>query len=420
MSYLNSIYTQLFTTGSASITAIDGSSQHLEQRALRADIASWLPNSKDARILEIGCGADAFLLLAKEAGYTQAVGIDANKLEDAFVHLETHQGVYDCIVALDVIERHSKADAIRLLKAVRSALKPTGRVVVRTLNADAPFASIHVHGDLTHQLALNAQSTHQLLETCGFTATELRGAHVVVEGRLREALLQAVSTTARVASTVALYALGRTAPSILASRLVASGVRTLDVERAPTHIATKTEEAPVVPEPEDTPANDEIRFSVSDSSLGSVLVAASSQGVCAVLLGDESEELEADLKRRFPEAEFVDVDEAFEALAAQVVAHVEASNDSLDVPLDLRGTEFQLRVWDALRQIPAGSSETYSEVAARIGSPQSARAIAGACAANALAVVVPCHRVVRADGGLSGYRWGVERKRSLLEREAKG
>lgn len=423
MSYLNSLYSRLFATPSSTST-------RLERSALKADVMSLLPSKKDARILDVGCGSGAFLLLAMEAGYTQSFGIDANAgqvesarrsglpnvaVEDPLVHLEKHPKEYDCIVAVDVIERLSKADAIRLMKAIRSALKSNGRVVVRTLNADAPFASINVHGDLTHQLALNARSARQLLETSGFTATELRGAQVVVEGRLRETLSQAVSKTARAVSSVALYALGRSTPSIMAPRLVASAVRTLDVVPAPTPTPVETS-----PEPEDESAVEAIRFSVSDSSLGSVLVAATAKGVCAVLIGDDPAELEADLKKRFPDDAFTEVDKKFEALAARVVAHVNASNEPLDVPLDLRGTEFQRQVWEALRRIPAGSTESYSEVGARIGLPKSAMAVASACAANAVAVVVPCHRVVRADGSLSGYRWGVERKRALLEREAHG
>ena len=166
-------------------------------------------------------------------------------------------------------------------------------------------------------------------------------------------------------------------------------------------------------------ANTEIRFAIGECSLGSILVAASERGVCAILLGDDPDQLARDLQDRFPRAELMGGDAGFEQLVAKVVGFVEAPRLGLDLPLDVRGTAFQQRVWQALRQIPAGETVSYTEVAKRIGSPKSVRAVAQACAANALAVAIPCHRVVRNDGGLSGYRWGVERKRALLGREAK-
>jgi AraC family transcriptional regulator of adaptative response/methylated-DNA-[protein]-cysteine methyltransferase len=161
----------------------------------------------------------------------------------------------------------------------------------------------------------------------------------------------------------------------------------------------------------------EIRFAIGQSALGAVLVARSERGVCAILLGDDPEELLRDLERRFPKATLIGGDADFERLVAMVVGFVEAPELGLDLPLDIRGTAFQQRVWQALRQIPAGATVSYAEIARRIGAPGSVRAVAGACAANALAVAIPCHRVVRTDGGLSGYRWGIERKRALLERE---
>ena len=162
----------------------------------------------------------------------------------------------------------------------------------------------------------------------------------------------------------------------------------------------------------------EIRFAIGECSLGSILVARSELGVCAILLGDDPDALARDLQDRFPRARLIGGDSDFERLVAQVVGFVEAPGIGLDLPLDVRGTAFQQRVWQALREIPAGSTATYAEIAARIGTPKSVRAVAGACAANLLAVAIPCHRVIRADGGLSGYRWGVERKRRLLQREA--
>lgn len=164
-------------------------------------------------------------------------------------------------------------------------------------------------------------------------------------------------------------------------------------------------------------AGAEIRFATTRCSLGALLVAASDRGVCAILLGDAPEALREDLGRRFPRAALREGEAGFGALVAQVVALIEAPGLGHDLPLDLRGTTFQQRVWQALRQIPAGRTESYAEVAARIGAPGAARAVARACAGNALAVAIPCHRVVRGDGGLSGYRWGAPRKRALLERE---
>ena len=164
-------------------------------------------------------------------------------------------------------------------------------------------------------------------------------------------------------------------------------------------------------------ANTEIRFAVGECFLGSILVARSDKGVCAILLGDDANELARELQDRFPQANLIGGDADFEQLVARVVGFVEAPGIGLDLPLDVRGTVFQQRVWQALREIPVGETASYTEIAHRIGSPNSVRAVAQACAANALAVAIPCHRVVRNDGGLSGYRWGVERKRALLGRE---
>jgi AraC family transcriptional regulator, regulatory protein of adaptative response / methylated-DNA-[protein]-cysteine methyltransferase len=160
-----------------------------------------------------------------------------------------------------------------------------------------------------------------------------------------------------------------------------------------------------------------IRFAVGECSLGSILVARSERGVCAILLGDDPDSLARELQDRFPRAELIGSDREFEALVARVVGFVESPALGLDLPLDVRGTAFQQRVWQALRTIPAGETASYAEIARRIGAPSSIRAVAQACGANALAVAIPCHRVVRNDGALSGYRWGVERKRSLLDRE---
>ena len=161
----------------------------------------------------------------------------------------------------------------------------------------------------------------------------------------------------------------------------------------------------------------EIRFAVGECSLGSVLVAQSAKGVCAILLGDDPEALVRELQDRFPRSTLVGGDPAFEQTVAKVIGLIETPTRGLDLPLDVRGTAFQQQVWQALRAIPPGETASYAEIAARIGAPQSARAVAQACAANNLAVAIPCHRVVRTDGSLSGYRWGIDRKRSLLDRE---
>ena len=160
-----------------------------------------------------------------------------------------------------------------------------------------------------------------------------------------------------------------------------------------------------------------IQFAVGQCSLGSILVAQSARGVCAILMGDDPDALVRELQDTFPRAQLVGGDAAFERTVATVIGFVEAPAHGLDLPLDVRGTAFQQRVWKALQAIPAGSTASYAEIAKRIGAPGGARAVAQACAANALAVAIPCHRVVRTDGALSGYRWGVERKRNLLARE---
>ncbi|MEN3346575.1 MAG: AraC family transcriptional regulator [Bradyrhizobium sp.] len=165
-------------------------------------------------------------------------------------------------------------------------------------------------------------------------------------------------------------------------------------------------------------ANEEIRFAVGQSCLGAILVASSTKGVAAILLGDDAEALLRDLQDRFPNACLIGADRDYEAIVARVVGFVEAPELGLDLPLDVRGTAFQQRVWQALQDVPVGTTVTYAELAERMGSCKSVRAVAGACAANKLAVAIPCHRVIRTDGSVSGYAWGVERKRALLDREA--
>ena len=165
-------------------------------------------------------------------------------------------------------------------------------------------------------------------------------------------------------------------------------------------------------------ANEYIRFAVGQSSLGAILVASSDKGVASILIGDDPDELVRDLQDRFPKARLVGGDKEYESMVARVVSFVEAPGIGLNLPLDVRGTAFQRRVWQALQDIPVGQTSSYSEIARRIGAPKSVRAVASACAANHIAVAIPCHRVVRNDGALSGYAWGVERKRELVAREA--
>ncbi len=164
-------------------------------------------------------------------------------------------------------------------------------------------------------------------------------------------------------------------------------------------------------------AGETLCFAIGQTALGAILVASSSKGVAAILLGDDPDALARDLQDRFPNATLTGADPGYEAVVAKVVGLVAAPQSGLDLPLDVRGTAFQQRVWQALRAIPAGQTLSYSALAARIGAPGAVRAVAGACAANRLAVAIPCHRVVRSDGALSGYAWGVARKRSLLARE---
>lgn len=161
----------------------------------------------------------------------------------------------------------------------------------------------------------------------------------------------------------------------------------------------------------------DISFALGECSLGSILVAETARGICAILLGDNPEPLLQSLQDRFPRATLHGGDAEFEQRIAQIIGFVEAPAIGLDLPLDIRGTAFQQRVWQALRAIPPGQTVSYSTLAAAIGSPRAVRAVASACAANTLAVAIPCHRVIRRDGSLSGYRWGLERKRELLARE---
>jgi AraC family transcriptional regulator of adaptative response/methylated-DNA-[protein]-cysteine methyltransferase len=167
-------------------------------------------------------------------------------------------------------------------------------------------------------------------------------------------------------------------------------------------------------------ANTAIHFAIGECSLGSILVAKSERGVCAVLIGDDPLQLMRDLQDQFPKANLIGGESGYEDMVAKVVGLIEKPGVGLDLPLDIRGTAFQQRVWKALQQIPVGSTASYADIAKSIGMPKAVRAVAHACGANSLAVAIPCHRVIRNDGALSGYRWGVERKQALLDRQAQG
>jgi O-6-methylguanine DNA methyltransferase len=165
-------------------------------------------------------------------------------------------------------------------------------------------------------------------------------------------------------------------------------------------------------------AAEEIAFSIGESALGAVLVARSTDGVCAILIGSVAAELESDLATRFTDSKLVRNDRKLSDDLGKILRFIETPSDGLNLRLDIRGTPFQQRVWEALLRIPPGSIVTYGALANRIGKPGAVRAVANACAANAIALAIPCHRVVRSNGTLSGYRWGVERKRALIAREA--
>lgn len=162
----------------------------------------------------------------------------------------------------------------------------------------------------------------------------------------------------------------------------------------------------------------DIFFAFTQCSLGSILVAQSKKGVCSILIGDDAVLLVRDLEDQFPKANLIGGEPGYVDAVAKVVGMIEHPGMGLDLPLDIRGTAFQQRVWKALQHIPPGSTATYTDIAKKIGKPKAVRAVAQACASNVLAGAIPCHRVIRTDGALSGYRWGVERKKALLEREA--
>jgi O-6-methylguanine DNA methyltransferase len=167
-------------------------------------------------------------------------------------------------------------------------------------------------------------------------------------------------------------------------------------------------------------AHIDIHFAIGECSLGSILVATSERGVCSILIGEDPVLLMQNLQEQFPKGNLIGNEGGYEDLVAKVVGLIEKPGVGLNLPLDIRGTAFQQRVWKALQQIPVGTTASYADIAKQIGMPKAVRAVAQACGANALAVAIPCHRVIRSDGAVSGYRWGVERKRALLAQEAHG
>lgn len=253
--------------------------------------------------------------------------------------------------------------------------------------AEAP-ASL---GELAERAGLSSAHLHRVFKSVtGLTPRAYLAAHRA--GRVREALAHAVSVTeafhdAGYGSSGRFYEQAGAVLGMTPSAYRAGG------------------------------ADAEIRFALGQCSLGAILVAESARGICAISLGDDAETLLRELQERFPQARLIGADAAFEQRVAQIVGLIETPSRGTHLPLDIRGTAFQQRVWQALRDIPAGSTVSYAELARRIGSPEAVRAVGSACAANVLAVAIPCHRVVRSDGGLSGYRWGVERKQTLLTRE---
>ncbi|MCX8977110.1 bifunctional DNA-binding transcriptional regulator/O6-methylguanine-DNA methyltransferase Ada [Citrobacter portucalensis] len=166
--------------------------------------------------------------------------------------------------------------------------------------------------------------------------------------------------------------------------------------------------------------NVSVRYTLADCALGRCLVAESERGICAILLGDDDATLVADLHALFPAAQDVPADANFQQRVREVIVAINSRDAPLSLPLDIRGTAFQQQVWQALRTIPCGETVSYQQLASAIGKPKAVRAVASACGANKLAIVIPCHRVIRGDGALSGYRWGIARKAQLLQREATG
>jgi len=247
---------------------------------------------------------------------------------------------------------------------------------------------------LAHELGFSAAHFHrQFKAATGLTPRAYAAAHR--EGKVRKTLAKSTSVTA------AVYDAGYAT----ASRFYEKSDAILGM--APRHYKAG---AP----------NTDITFAVGRCSLGHVLAAQSEKGICAILLGDDPKAMERELKGRFPRANLIPAGKAFARTLAKVTALIDDPARGLDLPLDIRGTAFQKRVWQALTEIPPGETSTYAALAKRIGRPKAVRAVGTACGANPLGVVVPCHRALRTDGGLGGYYWGLPRKRALLKKESGG
>ncbi|WP_072395610.1 bifunctional DNA-binding transcriptional regulator/O6-methylguanine-DNA methyltransferase Ada [Hyphomicrobium sp. CS1GBMeth3] len=344
---------------------------------------------------------------AADTRYWKAVQARDRRSDGTFVYAVATTGVYcrpSCAarrakrenVSFCASWREAEAAGFRACKRCRPNERQDGSSLDMVREA-CRFIETAEHAPSLSELAarsgLSPSHFHRVfLAATGVTPKAYASAHR--HGRLREALKTGATVTeamhdAGFGSSSRLHAASRAALGMTPSEFKSGG------------------------------ANTAIRFAVGHCDLGAILVAASDKGITAILLGDDAEALVHELEDCFPRATLVGGDAAFEAVVSQVVGLVEAPEAGLGLPLDVRGTAFQYRVWEALSQIPVGATATYSEIAARIGMPKAVRAVASACASNKIAVAIPCHRVVRTDGSLSGYRWGVARKRALLKREAR-
>ncbi|MFT3996533.1 MAG: bifunctional DNA-binding transcriptional regulator/O6-methylguanine-DNA methyltransferase Ada [Asticcacaulis sp.] len=330
-------------------------------------------------------------------------------LEDAFVYGVKTTGIYcRCTCA----SRRPKAENVRFFETVADAVAAGFRACRRCLPDEAGHRQRQAQmvadicreietaeaepslEDMARRAGLSPFHFHRVFRTVtGLTPKAYARAHRAQ--KMRTALKTSPSVTE------AIYEAGFNAPSRFYADT--SGALGMTPKAFRTGGAAET-----------------IRFAIGQSHLGAVLVARSEKGICAVFLGDEAEVLLRDLQDAFPKAELIGGDADFEDVLAKVAGLIEAPGSDFDLPLDIRGTLFQRKVWAALQALPAGARISYAELADRVGLPSAVRAVASACAANRIAVAIPCHRVVRTDGALSGYRWGVERKAALLATESSG
>jgi AraC family transcriptional regulator of adaptative response/methylated-DNA-[protein]-cysteine methyltransferase len=297
--------------------------------------------------------------------------------------------------------------------AIAAGFRPCKRCHPESLDAGTPQAQLHADVvtavcreiDRTVHDGTAAPTLAQLSERTGFSPFHLQ--------RLFK---RATGTTPREYATAARAQRMQTA--LERSRSVSEAMHTAGYSSSSRLYEQSTQRMGMTPSQSKRGGGGEtIRFAVGETSLGTILVAATTKGICAIQLGDDPDALVRALDERFPNATLVGDDASFAQTVARVVALVESPTTTLDLPLDIRGTAFQQRVWRALTTIAAGTTWTYTELAAVIGQPRAVRAVASACAANEIAIAIPCHRVVRASGELAGYRWGIDRKSMLLTRE---